>query len=75
MLNPKKSAKYYLKKANYNREEAKDLVYKQFDRITEKLPYGLQWINKSAYYHDVIELIDNILIIKLQNHKPHDTIT
>jgi hypothetical protein len=58
MLNPKKSAKYYLKKANYNREEAKELVCKQMDRMTKKLPYGLQWLNKSAYYDEVVRLID-----------------
>jgi hypothetical protein len=63
MLNPKKSAKYYLKKANYNREEAKELVCKQMDRITKKLPYGLQWLNKSAYYDEVKYLINKAVLI------------
>jgi N-glycosylase/DNA lyase len=61
MLNPKKSAKYYLKKANYNREEAKELVYKQVERVRRQCPrMNLSWMNKAAYYADVTELIDNI---------------
>lgn len=70
MLNPKKSAKYYLKKANYNREEAKELVYNQLDKMIYKHTYGLQYLNKVAFYQEVLKLIDNILIIKYQNHKP-----
>jgi hypothetical protein len=66
-MNPKKSAKYYLKKANYNREEAKELVCKQMDRMTKKLPYGLQWLNKSEYYDEVVRLIDKATIITIFN--------
>lgn len=60
MLNPKKSAKYYLKKANYNRKEAKELVYKQLYKVNNHYPYGLHWIQIVSYYEDVIKLIYNI---------------
>ncbi len=64
MLNPKKSAKYYLKKANYNREEAKELVYKQVERVRKQHPQmNLSWMNKAAYYADVTEWIDKATLI------------
>lgn len=44
MLNPKKSAKYYLKKANYNREEAKELVYKQVERVRKQHNFIITFI-------------------------------
>lgn len=59
MLNPKKSAKYYLKKANYNKAKAKLLVYDRLGYLSKKKkPYGLDWLNKAAYYVEVIRLID-----------------
>jgi hypothetical protein len=67
MLNPKKSAKYYLKKANYNKAKAKLLVYDRLGYLSKKKPYGLDWLNKAAYYDEVVRLIDKATIIATFN--------
>ena len=61
-----KSAKYYLKKANYNREEAKELVYKQLDKLIYKHTYGLQYLNKVAFYQEVLKIIDKTWVLTYQ---------
>lgn len=61
-----KSAKYYLKKANYNREEAKELVYKQLDKFIYKYTYGLQYLNKVAFYQEVLKIIDKTWVLTYQ---------
>lgn len=57
MQSVKKSANYYLKKANGHKGQALLLVTARLIQLSFIYPYGLQYLNKFAFYEEVIELI------------------